>query len=88
MQFARKTKEYRTFLSRVNYPSKNTLYSMSKGIFHKYELNQFQEGYFKSLNTPNPIFLKNLDEVMNYFLWDFEAFTEKYKVISNVPQRT
>lgn len=87
-QFARKTKEYRGFLSRVNAPSKNTLYSMSKGVFHKYDLNQFQEGYFKSLNTPNPIFLKNLDEVMNYFLWDFEAFAEKYKVVSDQTQRT
>jgi hypothetical protein len=87
-QFARKTKDYRSFLSKVNSPSNNTLYSMSKGIFHKYELNQFQEGYFKSLNTPNPIFLKNLDEVMNYFLWDFEAFTDKYKVVSESPLRT
>ncbi|MCB0762006.1 MAG: hypothetical protein KDC12_10830 [Flavobacteriales bacterium] len=79
-QFARKVKEYREFLSRVNMPSKNMLYAMSKGIFHKYDLNDFQEPYFRNLKTPNPIFLKNLDEVMRNYLWDWKAFHEKYKL--------
>ena len=79
-QFAAKVKDYKKFLNRVNMPSKNMLYAMSKAVFFKYELNQYQENYFKSLNTPNPIFLKNLDDVMRNFLWDMEAFQEKYKV--------
>jgi len=32
------------------------------------------------MNTPNPIFLKSLDEVMRNFIWDWEAFCDKYKV--------
>ncbi|WP_306642699.1 hypothetical protein [Sanyastnella coralliicola] len=80
-EFALKVKKYREFLARVNMPSKNTLYSMSRGIFHKYDLNCYQEEYFASLNTPNPIFLKNMNEIMVNFLWDWSAFKEKYKVV-------
>jgi len=79
--FAKKIKDYRDFLSRINHPSKNTLYSMSRGIFHKYQLNDFQEEYFRNMNTPNPIFLKNLNDVLGHFLWDWSAFKDKYKLV-------
>ena len=79
-EFKKKVSDYRSFLSRVNQPSKNTLYSMSRGIFHKYNLNDFQEDYFKSMKVPNPIFLKNMNEIMENFLWDWDAFKDKYKV--------
>jgi len=79
--FAAKLKEYRAFMARVNHPSKNTIYAMSKAVFFKYKLNDFQEEFFKNAKTPNPIFTKNLDEIMKMFLWDFEAFNEKYKVV-------
>lgn len=81
--FAKKVKEYKGVLSRVNIPSNNTLYAMSKAVFFKYELNQYQEQYFQSLKTPNPIFLKNLDEIMKNFLWDWNAFQDKYKVVED-----
>ena len=80
-EFASKVKEYRDFLSRVNMPSKNTLYAMSRGIFHKYNLNEHQEEYFRNLNTPNPIFLKNMNDLMVNFIWDWSAFKDKYKVV-------
>jgi len=35
------------------------------------------------MKNPNPIFLKNLDELMKNFLWNWEVFNEKYKVVSN-----
>ncbi|MFT4678428.1 MAG: hypothetical protein ACI84C_000597 [Flavobacteriales bacterium] len=79
-QFARKVKDYRDFLSRVNMPSKNMLYAMAKGVFHKYDLNEYQDEYFGKMRTPNPIFLKNLDEVMRNYLWDWKAFQDKYKL--------
>lgn len=78
--FRKKVSDYRSFLSRVNSPSKNTLYSMSRGIFYKYNLNEVQEDYFKNMNVPNPIFLKNMNEIMENFLWDWDAFKDKYKV--------
>jgi hypothetical protein len=71
--------EYKQFMKRVNLPSKTTLYAMSKAIFHKYELNQFQDDYFKRMNAPNPVFLKRLDELLQNFLWNWESFFKKYR---------
>ncbi len=62
------------FISRVNHPSKNLVYGMSKAFFHKYNLNDFQEEYFKNVNSPNPIFLKRLDEAMIHFMWEWDEF--------------
>ncbi len=73
-------KDYDGFMTRVNHPSKNVLYSMSKTVYHKYRLNNYQEDYFKGLNAPNPLLLKRLDEVMENFIWDWDAFLDKYKV--------
>ncbi len=81
IDFSKLIADYKTFMARVNHPSKNTLYAMSKAVFYKYDLNSFQEKYFKDMNTPNPIFLKRLDDIMNFFLWDWENFLDKYKVI-------
>jgi len=59
------------FISKVNHPSKNILYGMSKAIFYKYNLSQYQVEYFRKLNSPNPIFLKRLDEAVECFLWNW-----------------
>lgn len=73
-------KDYSSFMSRVNHPSKVTLYSMSKAMFHKYKLNDCQDDYFKSMDSPNPLFLKRMDEIMKNFLWNWDAFFKRYKV--------
>ncbi len=73
-------KDYKNFIARVNHPSKNMLYGMSKAIFHKYNLNDFQDEYFKRMQAPNPLFLKRMDDVMSNFIWDWEVFFKKYKL--------
>lgn len=73
-------KKYDQFMTRVNHPSKNVLYSMSKAVYHKYQLNACQEDYFKQMNAPNPLLLKRLDEMMENFIWDWDNFLDKYKV--------
>jgi hypothetical protein len=80
-EFSDKVSEYRSFMSRVNSPSKNTVYAMSKGVFFKYNLCDFQDDYFKQMKTPNPIFQKSLDELMKNFIWDWDAFNDKYKIV-------
>jgi len=62
-------------ISKVNHPSKNLVYGMSKAIFYKYNLSPFQDEYFKHVNSPNPIFLKRMDEAVENFLWDWEEMT-------------
>lgn len=79
-EFIGKYKEYCEFLNRVNHPSKNTLYAMARGVFYKYNLNLYQADYFRTLNTPNPIFLKRMNELMDLFIWNWQGFFERYKV--------
>ncbi len=73
-------REYSEAMMRLNHPSKNILYAMSRCVFLKYKLNQFQTDYFKSLNTPNPLILKRMNEILANFIWDWDTFLEKYRV--------
>lgn len=74
-------REYQSYLSRVNHPSNNNLYAMSKAIFFKYELGQYQEDYFKKMNAPNPLFLKRLDEAMTLFLFDWKGTNDEFQIV-------
>ncbi len=79
-EFDRLISQMKTFIAQINFPSKNYLYGISKAVFFKYHLNQYQESYFKSMNTPNPLFLKRMDEMVNNFLWDWDSFFKKHKL--------
>lgn len=72
--------DYQCYISKVNQPSKNTLYGISKAVFGKYNLNEYQDDYFKAMKSPNPMFLKRMDEVMESFVWNWEGFKEKYQI--------
>ncbi len=74
-------REYQSYLSRVNHPSNNNLYAMSKAVFYKYNLGQFQEDYFKNMNSPNPLFLKRLDEAMMLFLFNWESAKNDFNIV-------
>ena len=80
-QFEKAIKKYQDYLCKVNHPSKNTLYAMSKAIFGKYGLNQFQDEYFKNMKSPNPMFLTRLDEAMENFIWNWDAFNQKHQIV-------
>jgi hypothetical protein len=73
-------REYQSFIMRVNHPSKNWIYGMSKALFHKYNLNECQDEYFRRMQAPNPLFLKRMDEVMSNFIWNWDAFFKKYRI--------
>lgn len=74
-------REYQSYLSRVNHPSNNNLYAISKAVFFKYELGQYQEDYFKNMNSPNPLFLKRLDEAMKLFLFNWAETKDNYQIV-------
>ena len=79
-EFQTLAREYQGFITKVNYPSKNMVYGMSKAMFEKYQLNEFQDDYFRRMQAPNPLFLKRMDEVMVNFIWNWDAFFKKYKM--------
>ncbi len=68
-------------MSRLNHPSKNTLYAMSKLFFKEYDLYQYQEEYYRSILAPNPVILKRLDAIMQSYLWDWEVISEEYRIV-------
>lgn len=70
------------FMSRINHPSKNTVYAMSKAIFHKYDLFRHQDTYFREQKAPNPIVLGRVNKLMQYCLWDWAELLEDWKVTS------
>jgi len=74
-------KHLQSEMSRLNHPSKNTLYAMSKLFFKQYDLYQYQDEYYSSIQAPNPIVLKRLDAIMSSFLWDWDAFSDEYKIV-------
>lgn len=80
IDFTKLIRDYQSFIVRVNHPSKNMIYGMSKAVFHKYRLNDFQDEYFRRMQAPNPLFLKRMDEVMANFIWNWDAFFKKYKL--------
>ncbi len=71
--------DYSGFIYRVNHPSKNMLYGMSKAVFYKYNLGQYQDEYFSQMNAPNPILLKRLDLLMENYLWNWNSFLSRNK---------
>lgn len=74
-------KDYQCYLMKVNHPSKNMRYAMSKAICGKYKLNDFQDEYFKNMKSPNPMLLKRLDEAMDNFIWNWDSFKDKHQII-------
>ena len=72
--------DMKAFFSKINYPSKKTLYAMSKAVYYKYHLNGFQKPFFKDQNIPDPIFLKHVDAILENFLIDWDKFTGKFKI--------
>src|SRR5690606_35967860 len=73
-------KDYKSLMSRLNHPSKNIVYGMSKCIFDKYALYNYQDEYFKRMQAPNALLLKRLDEVVENFIWDWDAFFKRYRL--------
>jgi t-SNARE complex subunit (syntaxin) len=73
--------KYSSFISRVNHPSKNILYGISKAVFFKFRLGKYQDEYFAQLNTPNPVFLKKIDNLVENYIWDWESVFEKNKIV-------
>jgi hypothetical protein len=71
----------RSTMEKLNFPSKNTVYAMGKAIFHKYDLYCFQDVYFREQRAPNPVVLKRLNGLMNYFIWNWTEVYDQYRIV-------
>lgn len=71
------------FMMRMNHPSKNTVYAMSKAVFHKYDLfRHHRDPYFRQNKSPNPIVLGRLNKLMAFCLWEWAELLEDLRVTS------
>lgn len=80
-ELEREVQKLQSQMSRLNFPSKNTVYAMGKVLFHQYDLFCFQDTYFREMKAPNPIILKRLNGLMGYFLWNWTEVNEQYKIV-------
>ena len=78
--FALKVKQYRIFMKKINHPSNNTLTAMTRAVFYKYGLIEAQKSYFKDMNVPDPIIMKNLRDVMENSTMDWDEICDNYRV--------
>ena len=54
--------------------------AMAHAIFEKYNINDFQGDLFKKKNKPNPVFLNELKNLLNHFIWNWSEYLQKNKL--------
>ena len=67
---------FKELLARHEFP----IDAMAYAIFEKYNINDFQGDLFKKKNKPNPIFLNELKNLLNHFIWNWDDYLEKNKL--------
>ena len=55
--------------------------AMAHAIFEKYNINEYQGDLFKRKNKPNPIFYNELKNLLKHFLWNWEEYLQKNKIL-------
>lgn len=55
--------------------------TMSLAVFDKYNINDCQSELLKRKNEPNPVLFNELRKYLSHFVWNWEEFLEKCKVV-------
>lgn len=67
-------------MKRLNHPSKILLKGVPKVIFDDFGLNPYQQAYFKDMNAPNPLILKDMTDMVEPLIWDWNMIKEHFKL--------
>ena len=54
--------------------------AMAFAIFDKYNINEFQGELFKRKNKPNPIFISEMKNLIQHFIWNWDEYLQKNKI--------
>ena len=73
--------DYENYFSELMRENEFPVNAMAYGIFEKYNINDFQGDLFKRKNKPNPIFYNELKSLLKHFIWNWEDYLEKNKLI-------
>jgi hypothetical protein len=73
--------DYENYFSELMQKNEFSVNAMAYAIFEKYNINDFQGDLFKRKNKPNPIFYNELKSLLKHFIWNWEDYLEKNKLI-------
>ncbi len=73
--------DYESFFAEQYEESSKLEKAMARSIFIKYNLNDYQGKLLKNQNEPNPVFLQELANLLSHFVWNWDDFLSKYKVV-------
>lgn len=73
--------DYESFFAEQFAESAKLEKAMARSIFIKYNLNDYQGRLLKNQNEPNPVFLQELANLLSHFVWSWDDFLSKYKVV-------
>tara|TARA_B100000427_G_scaffold289852_1_gene265782 strand:+ start:1119 stop:1676 length:558 start_codon:yes stop_codon:yes gene_type:complete len=73
--------DYENYFAKLISENEFPTNSMAYAIFEKYKINNYQGDLFKRKNKPNPVFYNELKNLLKHFLWNWEEYLEKNKVI-------
>jgi|GEM_PF-251347 hypothetical protein len=74
--------DYMEFILSIKNPSGDLTKLLAKAIFQKLNLTQYQNDNFQKINEPNPIVLKELEEITTFFVWNWDDLFNKYKLVN------
>lgn len=74
--------DYMVFISSIKNPNGSMNKLMARAIFSKLNLTQYQNDNFQKINEPNPIVLKELEEITAFFVWNWADLFNKYKLVN------
>jgi hypothetical protein len=72
--------DYIDYLKKLNQDQQSIAKSMALGLFRKYDLGKYQQEHFQKQDIPSPKVMKDLSDMVMYFLWNWEDYLSKYKV--------
>jgi|TARA_B100001142_G_C14348103_1_gene660872 hypothetical protein len=73
--------DYASYLDELLRRSDNCIEAMATAIFDKYNINEFQVNLFRRKNEPNPVLFQELKNLMGHFIWNWEDYLNKNKII-------
>lgn len=65
----------------LNFKSKKWQYGLSRAFYHLCNLYPYSSEHFRDNKIPNPIVLKQLDQIFERYIWNVSAYKEEYKIV-------
>ena len=72
--------QYEAYFMELMNEFESEIDAMAFAIFDKYNINEFQGELFKRKNKPNPIFISEMKNLIQHFIWNWDEYLQKNKI--------